>query len=206
MGMDSYLYRTDRKSHEEYMKLLKEVGDKQNEIVEKEINPITDEANAYGKMIREKYTELFKHEMEDNFRQLVEKTMTKEEVEKIDSFFSKRDELWAKYYDCEKCLEGYEGEELCYWRKAWSLHGYIVQNFWKKEEDNCVRIPLTKENLEQIVGELEKASPMKPRSNDNPFGKDDYWDSNDVEYTLDMFKNTIAEMDEDTVIYYYTWY
>lgn len=71
-------------------------------------------------------------------------------------------------------------EELCYWRKNWDLHNHIVEHFWEdKENDNCVDIPLGKEQLKELV----KAG-----------------------FDPDVFTRAYESLDDDHVVYYHPWY
>lgn len=71
-------------------------------------------------------------------------------------------------------------EELCYWRKNWDLHNYIVEHFWEdKDNDNCVDIPLGKEQLKELV----KAG-----------------------FDPEVFTRAYESLDDDHVVYYHPWY
>ena len=72
-------------------------------------------------------------------------------------------------------------EELYYWRKNWDLHNYIVEHFWNndQEHDNCVDIPLGKEQLRELV----KAG-----------------------FDPDVFTQAYESLDDDHVVYYHPWY
>ena len=70
-------------------------------------------------------------------------------------------------------------EELYYWRKNWDLHNYIVEHFWEdKENDNCVDIPLGKEQLKELV----KAG-----------------------FDPEVFTQAY-DLDDDLVVFYHPWY
>jgi hypothetical protein len=60
--------------------------------------------------------------------------------------------------DNYSCDERPSKTELFYWRKAYGVHEYIANNFLKLgENNNCERIPLSKENIQQIVDDMIKA-------------------------------------------------
>lgn len=71
-------------------------------------------------------------------------------------------------------------EELYYWRKNWDLHNYIVEHFWDdKEHDNCVDIPLGKEQLKELA---------------------------DAGFDPEVFTQAYESLDDDHVVYYHPWY
>ena len=111
-------------------------------------------------------------------------------------------------YNCDECSSK---TELYYWRKAYGVHAYITDNFLKSDEnDNCERIPLSKENIQQIVDAMIKVrnneSYQKEYSKENLFGKHDYWNVHDFFDTLEMFKSLLNNYDDNKVIYYFAWY
>jgi hypothetical protein len=50
-----------------------------------------------------------------------------------------------------------EDRELAYWRKHRDLHGYIIRNF-ADGVDECQPIPLSKDNIENIIDAVEKTT------------------------------------------------
>lgn len=111
-------------------------------------------------------------------------------------------------YSCDECSSK---SELYYWRKAYGIHLYITDNFLKPgENDNCERIPLSKENIQQIVDDMIKArnneSYQKEYSKENLFGTHDYWNVCDFFDTLELFKSLLNNYDDNKVIYYFAWY
>ena len=42
--------------------------------------------------------------------------------------------------------------EIGYWRKEWTLHQFIVENFGDKDNDNCTEIYLDEAALTKIIG------------------------------------------------------
>ena len=61
--------------------------------------------------------------------------------------------IWP-VFDPERYNLGEEDtvEELCYWRKNWPLHEFIVNNFLEPgAEDNCVDIPLDRDAVMKII-------------------------------------------------------
>ena len=90
----------------------------------------------------------------------------------------------------EPIVDEVNGDEIGYWRKDWELHNYIIDNFWDdKENDNVVDIPLTKENVEQIIKWCS--------SGDNSMYN---------EYTEETFKEALNAIKQGDVIYYHPWY
>ncbi len=78
----------------------------------------------------------------------------------LDMYLEGRSYLWTNWDDPDKDLkrDGYRVSdvtlELGYWRKHPDLHGYIVQTF-AGGKDECQDIPLTAENLIQIVEAIQ---------------------------------------------------
>ena len=111
-------------------------------------------------------------------------------------------------YSCSECSSK---SELYYWRKAYGIHAYITNHFLKpNENDNCERIPLSKENIQQIVDDMIKVrnneSYQNEYSKENLFGKHNYWNTYDFFDTLEMFKSLLNNYDDNKVIYYFAWY
>jgi len=50
--------------------------------------------------------------------------------------------------------ESFYDKEICYWRKHPDLHGYIIQTF-AKGVDECQWIPLTSDDIENIISAVE---------------------------------------------------
>ena len=70
-------------------------------------------------------------------------------------------------------------DEIGYWRKNWSLHRYIIDNFWHdKDNDNLVEVYLTKDDVKKIV---------------------------DAGYK-EGFVEALSCWDDDHVVFYYPWY
>ena len=142
----------------------------------------------------------------------ITETMTSEDsqilVSAVRNYNNEIDKLDQDNYSCSECSSK---SELYYWRKAYGVHAYITDNFLKPgENDNCERIPLSKENIQQIVDDMIKARNdelyQKEYSKENLFGKHDYWDSCDFFDTLEMFKSLLNNYDDNKVIYYFAWY
>jgi hypothetical protein len=94
---------------------------------------------------------------------------------------------------------------LGYWRKHPNLHGYIVQNF-AKGEDNCEPIELTIEQCEQIVLAI-KAKEL-PKTDGFFFGKSQPEDDPE---SIALFEKAIAwekdkkEGESRSIIYKASW-
>lgn len=83
----------------------------------------------------------------------------------------------------------YGREELGYWRKNWDIHGLFASYRADGEDDNCTEIPLTEEELKEILIKLNG---------------DDF---NEKEYTIEVVSKALKETDfEQEEIYYYAWY
>ena len=82
-------------------------------------------------------------------------------------------------------------EEIAYWRKHPNLHGYIVNTF-ADGVDDCRDIPLTKENIENIIQAVRDNK--LPHTDGFFFGESrkEY-----DEYTLDLLSKVLAKMIAD---------
>jgi hypothetical protein len=186
MGMDAYLYKTTK---EEYSKYLDE---------SKKYKELHDELQTFCDGLIKKYGEDLVHKDPDELT----KTLTSEELDYIHDYQRKRHEL--------RCIDDVVvSEELAYWRKAWGMHKVICR--LTKTTGNgadCERILLTKEQIETMLAEMKRCIDDGCKDVDydnNPFGKDDYWNENDLIYTINVFTNVLNDYDENTVIYYWCW-
>lgn len=132
----------------------------------------------------------------------VTKTLTSEELDYVRDYQRKKHEL--KITDDE-----FRSEELAYWRKAWGMHKFICRlTKTTGTGADCERIVLTKEHIETLLAEMKRCLDDGCKDVDydnNPFGKDDYWDENDLVYTMGVFANVLNDYDENNVIYYWCW-
>jgi hypothetical protein len=79
----------------------------------------------------------------------------------------------------------YGREELAYWRKNWEIHGLFALYRADGEDDNCTEIFITKENLSEILKQIDEED----------------------EYSIEVVKKVIEETDfEQEEIVYYAWY
>lgn len=190
MGMDSYLYKTSKSEYSKYKEYKKNY----------EENHIKYE-NEYKE---------YKKYLEETFNINWENLKCKEDFVAIigEDNYKKWLELFHKLDGYSYDYKDFTPEELYYWRKPWGMHSYIRDNFLADgEDDNCNRIPLSLDNLNQMVKEMERClNNYGVRSPNNPFGEDNYWDDEDLKYAIEVFKDVIKSYDEDTVIYYYSWY
>jgi hypothetical protein len=87
------------------------------------------------------------------------------------------------------CEDG-RGDELAYWRKHPNLHGFIVRTF-AGGVDECQRIYLTKENVEQVIQAVE--ANCLPYTTGFFFGE-----SHDEQrgHTMEQLENIISMMNE----------
>ena len=185
MGMDSYIYKTTKKEYYAYT-LWKENCDKN-----------VTELKEYEEAIKLKYgNDIF----EKNVDEII-KIITNDELIKIQTLI----EATHKEYD----IEGYRPRELCYWRKAYGIHRFICRNFLEDGVNpNCIRIPLSKENIQSIINEMKRCKDnFGEMSDDCIFGSQDYWDIDDLNRNISFFQNLHDnEFSDECVIYYYTWY
>ena len=173
MGMDSYIYKSSKEEFKKYIKQKLKV---------KELN---DRYVSYINSLRKKYD--IKDELS---REILEKKCTKEEVNLAESYI-------AEWLNNSDEIENIFTEEF-YWRKPYGLHQFITQKFLNAgEDDNCVHIPLSKENIETIINEL-KTNPT--------FFENNMWDSDDTIRAIKLFTKILDEYSDDIVITYYSWY
>jgi hypothetical protein len=92
--------------------------------------------------------------------------------------------------------------ELAYWRKHPNLHGYIVQAF-ANGVDECQKIPLTAENLKQII--LAVKDKNLPNTTGFFFGQS-YGDKEELESDLNKLAEALDwlnnNFDENRAVYY----
>lgn len=177
MGMDSYIYKSSKENFEKYNKQklkVKELHDKGTDFIDSL-------ANKYD--IKYEWT-----------REILEANCTEEEINLVDSYIAE----WRNEDDAlDDAREGIFTEEF-YWRKPYGLHQFITQKFLNAgEDDNCVHIPLSKENIETIINEL-KSNPS--------FFESSMWDSDDTAYAIKIFTRLLNDYSDDVVITYYSWY
>ena len=175
MGMDSYIYKSSKENFEKYSEHKLKV------------NELHDKAMSFIDSLRKKY------DIEDKWsRASLEAKCTEEELNLVDSYIAE----WQN--------EDYEQEdsifnEEYYWRKPYGLHQFITQKFLNAgEDDNCVHIPLSKENIETIINEL--------KTNPTFFEDGGMWDSDDTARAIKLFTQLLNEYSDDVVITYYSWY
>ena len=173
MGMDSYIFKSSKENFEKYKKQKLKV----KELYDKATSFIDSLANKYD--IKDAWT-----------REILEEKCTKEEINLVDSYI-------AEWRNADDARENIFTEEF-YWRKPYGLHQFITQKFLNVgEDDNCVHIPLSKENIETIINEL-KTNPS--------FFESDMWDSDDTEYAIKVFTRLLNEYSDNVVITYFSWY
>ena len=177
MGMDSYIYTSSKENFEKYNRQKLKV----KELHDKGTNFIDSLANKYD--IKDAWT-----------REILGEKCTEEEIKLVDSYIDEWQNADNALYDSR---EGIFTKEF-YWRKPYGLHQFITQKFLNVgEDDNCVHIPLSKENIETIINEL-KTNPS--------FFNCNMWDSDDTEYAIKIFTRLLNEYSDDVVITYYSWY
>ena len=176
MGMDSCIYKSSKENFEKYTKQKQKVKELRNKAV------------SFVDSLIKKYD--IKNGWTEGLRESLEANCTKEEVNLVDSYI-------ADWRNENNAREDIFTEEF-YWRKPYGLHQFITQKFLNiGENDNCVHIPLSKENIETIINEL-KSNPS--------FFENDLWNSNDTEYAIGCFTQLLDEYSNDVVITYWSWY
>lgn len=150
MGLDMYLYKATRKSIED-LKHLKEVENDLNKMWEPIIaNELP--KNWYGD----------KYNITDNQRKLFDEMYNESNL-----IEQKRRAILNEIGNIDECNDDYIG----YWRNFNYLHEYIVENF-ADGVDECQLIPLTKDDVVQILNHLNKIDDVL--SSLNMEMKDDY--------------------------------
>lgn len=176
MGMDNYLYRTTKQEHKAYLEYC-EVCDK-----------AWDEIRAYEKQLEAKYNDehLFDYEADE-----IIKLITNEELEHYRSLLAK---THYSGHDLPK--------ELAYWRKAYGLNSFIIW-FGNCVENSEDRIILSKDNIQAIVDEMKRCKEnFKEKSDDCIFGSHDLWDMDDLDRSIKVFEDVLADYKDDDLIYY----
>lgn len=87
-------------------------------------------------------------------------------------------------------------EVLAYWRKHPDLHGYIVQEF-AGGIDECQEIPLTKENIQQIIKAVKEDK--LPYTTGFFFGVSD---SADEQETIEKLNTALKKVEAGATVYY----
>lgn len=151
MGLTMYLYKVTRKSIED-LKHLKEIENDLNKMWEPIIaNELP--KNWYGD----------KSNITDNQRKLFDEMYIESNL-----IEQKRIAILNEMGNIDECNDGYIG----YWRNFNYLHQYIVDNF-ADGVDECQLIPLTKDDVVQILNHLNKIDDVL--SSLNMEMKDDYY-------------------------------
>ena len=106
--------------------------------------------------------------------------------------------------------------EVAYWRKANQIREWFVNHTDLDYGDNCEIIPLTRENLVELVNDCNKvldnhnlAPDIMPTSSGFFFGGTDYddWYYEDLRYTVKVVGEILETTDfENEVIEYSDWW
>lgn len=202
MGMDQNLYMVSKADYTRWYDQYTKYNNRRSELI--------NELELDLDLFTIKYPGL---SIERNLTiEYITETMTSEDsqilLNAVRSYNNEIAKLDQDNYNCSECSSK---TELYYWRKAYGIHLYITDNFLKPgENDNCERIPLSKENIQQIVDAMIEAknneSYQKEYSKENLFGTHDYWNVCDFFDTLEMFKSLLNNYDDNKVIYYFAWY
>lgn len=202
MGMDQNLYIVSKDDYTKWHNQYTEYKKRKSEII--------NELELDLELFVIKYPSL--SDERNLTREYIDEIMTSEDsqilLNAVRSYNNEIAKLDQDNYSCSECSSK---TELYYWRKAYGVHAYITDNFLKPDEnDNCERIPLSKENIQQIVDAMIEAKNnelyQKEYSKENLFGKHDYWNVCDFFDTLEMFKSLLNNYDDNKVIYYFAWY
>lgn len=108
-------------------------------------------------------------------------------------------------------------DQVMYWRKANQIRKWFVDNTDLNEDDNCMYVDVSKEQLEelietckQVLANNNKARSLLPTDNIGCFfGSDHYdeWYFNELENTVNDLQTVIDETDwENENVYYYDWW
>lgn len=197
MGLDMYLYKRKKLNEEEEKelkvqeKIYQEACDKLDEI----ITPIY---HKYKDKIKNYFSEEYQKAMEDY----------KNELETIPSYKMQKN-IKEK---ADKRIEEIKSEtEIGYWRKHADLHGYMEDLYIERggtEEFNCVKLPLSKEDCEDIINfareRLETNEDKVEHTTGFFFGQTQ---KEDWEETIKIFENALNTVNFDTEeIYYDSWW
>jgi hypothetical protein len=170
MGMDSYIYKFNKNDYNIHLENKKKYKN------------LEDEYLLFYNTLEKKYG------VEKTIDDLAK--LLSEDEKQIAHNFSKRFE--------ELNTKSNYPEEIFYWRKPYGLHSFITQKFLNiGENDNCVYIPLSRENIETIINEL-KSNPS--------FFENNMWDTEDTVYAIKCFSQLLDEYTDNNVIAYYAWY
>ena len=171
MGLTMYLYKVTRKSIED-LKRLKKVEDDLNKIWEPIIS---------NELPKNWYCD--KSNMPENQRKLYD-----EMYNELDIIEQKRSAILNEMnVNIDECNDGYIG----YWRNFNYLHQYIVDNFSDGVDDGQV-IPLTKDNIVQILNHLNKIDDVLSSLNKNGFsglGRAQIQDTYNISINVDQIAN-----------------
>lgn len=171
MGLDAYIYKVKESDYKEILKIIDEMNDLQNKL------------KSYEDKIKEKVnSEKFWDIVSDI--NLIRINLSDEDFKEFLPLYNRLNEL-----ENLKSKIDERTEELQYWRRNWNVHDYISENFNDNEEDNCVKIFLTKENVEQIIHAIDTGKL-----------KDNYYD------IKSEFKQIWNKFKDGYLIYYWAWY
>lgn len=192
-----YLYKRKKLNEKEEKelkvqeKIYQEAYDKLDEI----ITPIY---HKYKDKIKNYFSEEYQKAMEDY----------KNELETIPSYKMQKN-IKEK---ADKRIEEIKSEtEIGYWRKHADLHGYMEDLYIERggtEEFNCVKLPLSKEDCEEIIAfareRLEENEDEVEHTTGFFFGQTQ---KEDWEETIKIFENVLNTVNFDTEeIYYDSWW
>ena len=108
--------------------------------------------------------------------------------------------------EVEFSVEKPEMEELAYWRKHHDLHGWMEKLYRDKggdKEFNCINMPLTEEDLDQLVLDLE-AKKLPPTT--GFFFGDNPPDDESLKGDLEFVEKAREELKKGRVVFYSSWW
>ena len=98
-------------------------------------------------------------------------------------------------------------EELFYWRKHHDLHGWM-ENLYRekggaKESFNCVKVRLTKEDLERLASDV--VANKLPQTTGFFFG-DNPPDADSIAHDMEFIGKALAAILQGDAVYYDSWW
>lgn len=183
MGLDQYLYKTTKKEraiHEHNMSLEKTYNERVDKIWNEKWKDI-----------------LMKLPHDFNLWNIRWNEVTPEQQKQVDEYNAELEAIKKELGYQKNEDEG--GEEVQYWRKAWTIHEIICNVLNWGGCDNCERMYLTKDNIKKIIEEIKKK--------EAPKSEYDRWNPSNKSMDIEAFEEASKMLDdEETEIFYYAWY
>lgn len=103
----------------------------------------------------------------------------------------------------------FKTQEIAYWRKHNALHGWMEALYRQKggnaKEFNCIPLRLTKEDMEQLILDIN-ADTIKPTAGFFFGSTEDYYDSDMRERDIRFANQVMSEIDNGRAVYYDSWW